>query len=480
MTSKAKKKTEAKNSKKRTNLTKLPDINIENIKNIRITVPQIIIALLFIIYIVYFFCLNIEYTVDSNEYIAIDGFRFLTGDLHRYRLPVYPMLIDIFRFISEKNGDFMLCVFQLILSLIAIVAVYKTMQCISSSNTLNISVTILYSLSRAIIGWQKTFLTESLSISLTVFMIWGLISYLKKKELKYIISAIIAGGIGAYLRAVFALYVGGIFVFLILKLIFKDKDENRKNILKGILCSGFVIILIVIYAGFFYDQYGGFTLSDSELGQHLFLSLEQGYYQSADDEELKTVADIIINNTNEELNKQYCEKLDIYYKELYGGAYVSGNFPVLYRARCYIMDNYDRDRVKEFVAQSRKAHKKDLFDFYIDSAAHYGFSSYKYVPENKFIKRMMRDFDTVDPINENLIQCFYIAIAELILLVIFIIRKRKINWLHLGFCGFILVTFMLSITGTNGEFARTAITALPFMYITAGYWASLITKTNLQ
>ena len=45
-----------------------------------------------------------------------------------------------------------------------------------------------------------------------------------------------------------------------------------------------------------------------------------------------------------------------------------------------------------------------------------------------------------------------------------LIRKKTILWLRIGLGSLILSTIYLSLHGTNFEYARTAITALPFVF----------------
>jgi len=72
----------------------------------------------------------------------------------------------------------------------------------------------------------------------------------------------------------------------------------------------------------------------------------------------------------------------------------------------------------------------------------------------------------------TVLHSFVISVIELLSFIVILIKKKKADWLKLGLGTFILATILLSITGTNGEFARTAITALPFTFVALATYAN--------
>ena len=480
----------------------------------------IILAIVIFTKIIYSFCLDFNCMPDSYEYIARNGFDIFSGVIDRYRLPVYPMLIDVCSHLFGDNYLSALCYLQLILSSVSVVLLYMTMQRLTEHRFVSLTITVLYGLCNAVIGWDKTILTESLSISFSVIIVWGMVLYLKKNSKKAIVITIIVVTIGCFLRAVFAIYAGLILGFLILRFIFPGKNLEKSAIkvqrLSDFKCSAVAVvsvILLMLYAGGFYQQYGAFTLSDSGLGQQVALVLENDYHLDSQDEEIKTIAEMFLTVASDEgvsasidssidniykksplteeskealaevmfeyydpsfiLSEYYEQEMNTYFSNLYQSDYTCNDAGSVYMARCYIMNNFSRERINAFVSECKRNNFKDyiLSTFYVNEE----FTSYQIVLSSGIAKTLKSFLDsTILFIHITLIQGMIIGFFELVIFVIILIRKKFADWVHLGLAGFILSTGLLALIGTNAEFARTSITMIPFMFISVGLWINLL------
>jgi len=490
------------------------------LKHIKKFPELLVLSFLFIFRIVYFFSLTYTLTPDSYEYIAVDGFAWLQGSVDRYRLPVYSMLIDICQFISKNHFAFIVCLIQLFASLLSILVLFLTIKKVTCKKWIALVLTFIYSTLGAVSGWDKTLLTESLSLSLTIFILYGIISYIKDRKYTSVVLTAICLLIGCFLKAIFVLYAGLFFGFLILISIFPGKNDGQvdkrfriKN-LKSTLISIVPIILVFAYAISFSRTYGGFTLSDSSLGQQLFVVLDNGYYKSSSDEEIKNVAESIMSTTaNSAIEKKYDEfvadfykdsdvsekdilelknkmlslvdntldqelenRLDEYISAEYQNDFNSSYTNPVYLARIYIMESYDRDRVVQFVSEAKNKNfvsyflKKplnlnDIFSSYNDRNS----STIAYIIVN-FVDKLLHVF------RFSLLHSLIVSAVELISYLVILIKKKRSDWIRLGLGTYILVTIFLSIFGTSSEFARTAITSLPFMFVSFAVWANLISE----
>ena len=471
----------------------------------------IVLSLLALFRMIYFNILDINYTVDSYEYISRDGFAWLSGVPDRYRLPVYPMLIDILKSAFGDAYAYMLCLLQLIISICSIVVFYLMLKKLINNKNLCMIFTAFYATFNALTGWDKTLLTESLSLSLTVFLLFAIISYIKSNKYRYIIEASVIIIIGSLLRAIFAIYGGLFFAFLIIYTIFPgkfsstlDKKLQRVKILKGSLIALLPIVLILGYSYLFYNQYGGFTMSDSGLGQQLSIVLNDEYYTSSDDEELVNVASDILNTKSEslinrelyalcddkvsnnkdsselfeELKQKYLEvnpdimldpKYESFLEEeldvLFDKRYDCEKFEPFFLARQYIMSNYDRNRIVDFVNESKiKNIKPYIFNLISNTFENYSsytlpMEGFKYTTGNKLIKF------SIFTINLSVLQTIFIALIEFAVFFWLLIKKKRTDWIRLGLAVFIIAGIILSLIGTNAEYARTAITSLPFIFV---------------
>ncbi len=479
-----------------------------------------VLAVLFLFRLAYFqLCLQSCYTVDTHEYLTVDGFQWLHGTLDSFRLPFYPFLIDLCDVLFGGYQMTMLFLIQLGASLLSVLGVYFIMRKLSGRPLIYLTTTVLYGISATVLDWDKTVLTESLSLSLTVFVIFGLVYYIKENKLRFLAVAVAAAGIGAFTRAVFAIYAGLIFGFLILKLIFpgKGSQQQRKDSrirdAKGLAMAMVPVVLLLGYGVAFQNQYGSFTLSNSSLGQQLAIVLQEGYYEDASDEELKAVAaeflsarqpqeyqkyvDEMISEvygdrlTEEEaktvsddvlqyltegevIEEAYIEELSQYFYELYG-IEIIGSFPSFYLARCYIMNHFKRDRIEKFIDEAKSANQLKYFRFMVSGSCSSLTSAYKTVKGGR-LSYYLRLIPYVASENTGfmVIHGLMAGIVELVLFVIILLKRKYAHWIHLGFSAFILATAMLSLLGTNGEFGRTAVTMYPVMFVSIALWFSAL------
>lgn len=464
----------------------------------------IVISLIIILRVLYYICLDYTLTPDSYEYIARDGFAWLHGAVDRYRLPVYPMIIDVCKYVSESHYTLLLCLFQFIVSLFSVIVLYWTIRKITEKKWICLFVTFIYGTLLAVAGWDKTLLTESLSLSLTVFVLFGIVSFIKEHRYSHVIITTICLLIGCFLRAVFVIYLGLFFGFLILTVIFPSvgtKDPSRKRNVKCALITSIPIVLVLLYAFAFHNQFGGFTLSDSALGQQLYVVLQNDYYKESSDTELTEIADSILNNTaGSTLEKKLNKFIDSYYSnpddpeilelkeymltlcdnrlseeieanleeliyEEYQNHYKCSFANSIYLARLYIMENYDRSRVEQFVDESKSNHlKQNLIRIPLNVLDSYScYLTTKSSPRSLSILSALFN-NSLFFINITVVHSLIVSVVELLAFVVIRIKKKKTEWIRLGLGALILSTILLSIFGTNGDFARTAITCLPCMF----------------
>ena len=365
--------------------------------------PEVIILSFIMIFrLIYFLCLDYKFTPDSYEYIARNGFSWMQGSVDRYRLPVYPMIINICEYISNEHFAFLVSVIQLIASLLSVIVLYLTVKRITNKKWICLFITFLYGTLNATTGWDKTLLTESLSLSLTVFIIFGIVSFIKDQNYKYVVFTTICILMGCFLRAIFVIYSGFFFGFLVLITVLPagktDSNTRLKQRRFDAICSVIAVIpivLVFVYA-FMFNQYGAFTISDSALGQQLYVVIADDYYKDSADVELREIADSIVNSSAESsllkridvffeeyyneadvnsstvqqiknqllssvgnrLDKQLENSLDQYIYDQYQNDYDCSFTNSTCLARLYIMENFDRNRVKEFVNEAKRNHIK--------------------------------------------------------------------------------------------------------------------------
>lgn len=398
------------------------------------------ISIIVIRIIIFFSMLPIPITdLDAKEYIAIDGFAAFGLVFNRYRTPLYPLVIEIFETIIGSGQLMLFCVslLQLVVSCISSIYLYFACKNVCKNNMINLGITLMYSTNLSIAGWDRTTLTESFALSLTIFLIFNLTEYIARPNMKSIIYLSIISFAGTMLRPTFAGYAGLTFGFFILRYIFCKKE--RKIILRMSAVIALPAVLILGYATIFNYQHGQFSLSSSLTAQQITVFAESGIY---------TVGD------NQEIIKTIEENL----KPLKGDKTATD---AAVRARHAVMNKYDIQEVSEFVSSIRIGHFKDYISVVIQmfsGTSKLNFFAY-YNIENPVVSIILSLFIT----ELNFFQGMMLTVVAGVLWVYDCIKKKHFNWVLFGVVFCVTYTYVISIFGTNTEFPRTAITVLPFI-----------------
>jgi len=398
-----------------------------------------IFLLIFIVKLIFFLNCNIFKTPDSVEYIGMDGFDLFRFQLNEYRVPVYPLIIEICERLLGQMGLLMVCMIQLVTSFISAIYLFKTFNLFSKKKYVSLVVTMAYACSMVIMGWDKTILTESFSLSLTVFLIYNLVNYLKYKKIKSVIYLAMITIIGTFMRPTYLLYVCIILGFFIARSLFLKKE--RVIAIKSSLVSSIPIMIILVYSFLFYQQFEQFSLSNSLLGQQVDVMAQTCLYQYGNDAQIvKTIDEIT--------------KMDDFISK-----------PFL--ARSEVMNSYGKVRISEFVNQIKKdnliAYSKELVKM-IGEEANVDFESY-YLTKHRSIAYLFYAYSTFMRYTLTFFQGMVIAAICFLIFINRMMKRKIFDWVYFGLFGFITLTYVTSILGTNAEYQRTAITSLPFIIL---------------
>lgn len=452
----------------------------------------LVFSLIFLQRLLLFFCLDCRYFYDTFEYMVVDGFAWLGGNVDRYRLPLYPMFIDMFELLFGNNFGFFLSLFQLIFSLISVVFLYLTLRKLSDKRWICLLITYVYGTLNAVTGWDRLIITESLSLSLTVFALFGMISYLKEKITIYVIFTASVLTLGCFLRAVFAIYAGMFFgaicLIAIISAISKTKTENsdkKEHIIVNSAIALIPVILVLLYSYAFYCRYGAFTMSDSYIGQQLVVIFQNDYYKDSSDEEIRQISDKIVHSKYSFEEDDEKETLDPEIEKMVRDMIVERthldfDMSILSKeiaARWYVIHNFSPDRVKAFVKESKRNHYGAYLARMIPNMfEEYSTTRYKQMKDSKIAQTMSGALDeTFSMIHLNIFHTLIVSLIELLVFVVLLIKKKELDWIRLGLGAFILSSIVLSLFGTNLEYARTAITALPFAFAAVALYLDHLT-----
>lgn len=146
-----------------------------------------------------------EYGLRLIQHPSLDNF------ISQFRTPIYPLFIGLTMVFSGSphaevgtleyySGMELLMVFQHCIAIFTIITLYFCLKKLQVRHWLILVTTILYSLNILLFFWERTLLTESLSISWTVCMTLTSIIILQKAKFRYFVIFLILSIIGVLLR----------------------------------------------------------------------------------------------------------------------------------------------------------------------------------------------------------------------------------------------------------------------------------------
>lgn len=380
---------------------------------------------------------------DSTSYMDYD----FAGLLHLVlpgRTPIYSLVIRIFTLMvgTRLNVNFVV-LFQILISFIAVIYFYKTMKLTVKNKYIVSAITVLYAITPAIMGYDNCILTESLALSGYVFFIYNIIKYIKQSKLINGIMAVTIAFILTFLRPTSLLLVGILFVFLIARFVF-DRT-NMKNDIKCFISSTISIILIVMYATIFYQTHQIFTISDPMLRQDFFICIDQGFYKASSDKEFVSEVSKMIEEERQKTGREQYDKWKVIRP---------------------LMSKYGNVKIKNITSECKKNMHNEYVKYVTDTAKGLCATSYdaystKLPNANSLLLNILINIFKI----VNFSAVYLMIVIEFLITLYKWIKEKQIPWIDLGLFGFSFAIVVLSIIGTNAEFARTSVAVIPFLYI---------------
>lgn len=442
-------------------------------QNKRISCTAFAFIFIFAVKMIVFLLQDITLTPDSYNYIALDGFEIFRLHVDNLRVPFYPIIIDSLQWLfGDQKGLQAVCVMQFAVSYISSIAFFKALSYLSPPPThtwkaenqtiANLLFTVLYACSSAVVGWDKKILTESFSLSFTVFLIYFFISYLFSPISNKILSGLciaIITLLGSFLRPTFSSFAVIAFGFFVLRAIICR--EERHTALK---CTALMLIPIIgclSYALLFYKFYGSFTLSDTWCTQQIHRAIESGLYKNSTDDEMVSFIDAQL----ELYGYPEVTSVNIGTSE-YGEPNAVRSPVTIVKLETY--RKFDRERLNHFIQESLFSNPAAYAYIILKTLGvtyNEEFTAVRQAEESSFSSILTYGIANLllpsFSFGNGLLTAFLMFCIWLMTL----IKRKECDWICLGCFGFILIQYVLSLFGTFAEFTRTSITVVPFVIL---------------
>lgn len=379
--------------------------------------------------------------IDSYSYINYDFLSIMKGKINNGRTPVYPIIIKtMIMLFGELGGVAGVVVFQKIVSFVSVIYLYKIIMLLTKHLWIAYFFVFLYGISPTICGWDYVILTESLALSGTVFFIYYIFMYIKLEEKRYGKKLNILLIILCFLRPTFLLFEIILFVFLLIRVLLKKK--NTIPVLYGCV---FAWIIIFIYSGLFYKSYGIFSISDPMPRQFMFVCIEREYYKNSSDEKFID----LVEQSLEEVNNNLWEVTGI----------VLSNFGLANT------EKIAKECIKNNFCNYLNDEIKLIFEVL-------GMDFYSYAIDREDISVSAKNIRNILEKGTNIIRPIHgilLALAVGITAIFDLVKKKKVCWISVGLFTFIYGIFLSTVFLTCGEYIRTMIHIIPFLYIAIAF-----------
>ncbi|PWL87974.1 MAG: hypothetical protein DBY17_04880 [Oscillospiraceae bacterium] len=201
--------------------------------------------------VVYFHTLRpYSETADSPTYKDLGN--ILTG----LRTPIYPLLLaGLKALFGEPLMNMVLVRLQSLAALCALGAFYYTVVRVTRRRYLAVIFTLLFGLQPGIVGYETSVMTESLSISGVVFLVFLLARYLDERRRCDAVGLGVLALFLVLLRPAFLYLVGVLAVFWVLQW-FLEAPAKKRNILWGFLGTGISVAGVLAWCAFNFSAAG--------------------------------------------------------------------------------------------------------------------------------------------------------------------------------------------------------------------------------
>lgn len=405
------------------------------------------IAILTILFFRFVFYKNTEIATiypDSNGYINFSLRDFFTTGYTNGRTPIYPIIISFFRLFSKDNFLIGVVLFQIAVSLVSVLFLYKILVRLTSYQSLSLIITTIYGASPTLMSFDVCILTESLAISGSVFFLYGITSYIKTPSLKAGISSIIFSFILTMHKPTFVLFNYALLIFWLLRISIREECSILKCLLAA---SVFAIIMLQFYSYLVFRLYGTFSISQQAPRHLLAVCLGSRVYTTYPDNNLvKQITEIFTDN-----------HYSISYKV---------TTPVMSIIAGETQNPSDINiAVQEFVKQCILSNPIGYMKYIIYTIADnitVPFTGYD-IPayENNFF-HMLCSIQNLLFVYFKIGHLYIISFLDLLATVFLWKKKSEFNWIYFGLGSFLFMEIIFVFLGTYAEFGRSLIHMLPF------------------
>lgn len=375
-------------------------------------------------------------TFDTASYISAWDNSLSIGLVDLWRTPVYPVFLGICKVLFGACYLRWVIVIQNLLFIVSIGFLWDILLKVTSSRSITFWISLVYSFSPGIVAMNNYLLTESLAISLSIFLAHSLLSLFLSETWKTTVSFTI------FLVFVIFLRPAQVYVLPILLLVFASLllfKGKRSVALKGLAGLMFASLMLLLYVFAFHNSFNVYSPSGISVLNQYYIGSSNG----------------LITH-----DKLYHREIEKFFSDSYGADTDMASVVKIKSA----IDNLGLDVVADEVHISMRRNpvgwvKAVLFNLYRS-----GFQRlFEFGPLSKLMGPLS--------IKMSSVYCFMIVFA--VLLCFSIIRSGHVPWFMSTIFLLVAGNLAISIVGAQAEWGRLAFPSVPLLLLMFGVLCSL-------
>lgn len=390
---------------------------------------------------------GIPFNPDSSTYVdAVNSLKKGTPDI--WRTPVYPAIIWFCRLIADNSFEVIVVALHIIVFLATIPLFFTIARRLGAGKVLANSISAVYAAIFVLSGFNQFVLTESLSASLTLLLLFCSIRFYDSPSLWKVVIMTVLLALLVFLRPA-QIYLLPVFFIFALFLIMR-----RQHCIEAfsLSCGVFVVsALLGVYAFSFREHHGIFSLSCVNTYNDFYVLRQNGLFDDSSSSDSAFAAAI---KSNSEKNVNIVDDV------------------VCWDEITDYVDKFGIKRVNEAIAKTIDTNRSEWYRIIlkriVNSPTDYRFPQY-WVPQISY------------RINGISIPFVFIYLELLIFIVVVVcdIRKKRKSLFNILLLLAIVGNFAVCLVGAKDDLDRLIFPSLPIiMFITSIILTRLSTFIN--
>ena len=381
---------------------------------------------------------------DTGTYVNF-SFRNLLNLNFSHRTPVYPIIIRLCKILFRDRYLDAVVLLQIAIAIFSVWLFYLTIKRITNRSIISLLIAVAYGNAMGIMRWDKYILTESFSISLSMTWLYLTVRYIYKPKSVLALSIVVLTFIMTFLRPAFLVWNICVLAFFLLR--FYIKREERRFLGPAIRASCAVFLCIGAYCTAYQSQNGVFNVTNLAPRHLMSDLLISGLYKSNPDKEMvNEIESIYLLNKSEGIYSITWKVWEVFGENTYDR-----------NVNLYRFDKECiRHDIKGFIKYTcKKILVNSRWKFYGGwENIHYRWPTIEWIlwPAKNIFNFMYG------------VHLWAIGGIEALITLAFILKNKKIPWIHFGISIMLLLNLFFTYIATYDEFIRCSVFVFPFAY----------------